>query len=695
MKPEIVSQTPLWYVFLCLGLGILFALFTYFRIKGFNKNQKLILAALRGILTFLVAYLLLNPLIKTISNSVIKPKVVLVLDNSRSMTNGGKKAIDELFEGISALKESLIEKGFDLEFKSLGEDKIVDIKSTKFNIKKSNLSSVLSDLKNNYEGQNLSDVIIVSDGIINDGVSPTFQKYPFNIHTVGFGDTTLKKDLLISGIAANKLAYLGNKFTVNVDISAYLLPGKLTSVSIKDGTGKVLSQKQINISKKEDFQSLSFELSADKVGKQRYIADVKVVEGEYSLRNNIKEFIVDVVNGKEKILFLAFAPHPDIKAFKNIIEKNDLFELQVQIIQSLEPSEIGKDPFDILILHQVPDVYGSSTGIVSTLLAKKKPTFFVVGSKTNIQAFNGMQNVVGINSQINRLDKTSGQKNNLFQRFNISSNTDNLLEKLPPVSVPFGEYKSFPGTEVLLFQKIGNITTERPLLAMNLGGDVNNAVFLGEGIWQWRLEEFSLNESQTEIDELIIKTLQLLSIKEDKSKLRVYPTLEIFNIDQKIGFESEAYNNIFERLYDQNISMKIRSENGQDKAYNFKITKESSRFELSNLPAGIYTFTAEAVILGKKEATTGQFLVTQSDLELENLVADHNILRTLSNENNGDFFNYKNIIELRKSLESKGLVNKVVSNEELKDFINVRWILVLVIAFAAIEWALRKYFGGY
>lgn len=695
MKPEIVSQTPLWYVFLCLGLGLLFALFTYFRIKGFNKNQKLILSVLRGVLTFLVAYILLNPLIKTISNNVIKPKVVLVLDNSRSMTNGGKKAIDVMFEGILALKESLTKKGFDLELKSLGDDKIEDIKSTKFDFKKSNLSSILGDLKNNFEGQNLSDVIIVSDGIINDGVSPTFQKYPFNIHTVGFGDTTVKKDLLISGIAANKLAYLGNKFTVNVDISAYLLPGKLTSVSIKDGTGKILSQKQISISKKEDFQSLSFELSADKVGKQRYIVDVKVVEGEYSIKNNVKDFVVDVVNGKEKILFLAFAPHPDIKAFKNIIEKNDLFELQVQIIQSTDPSQIGKDPFDILILHQVPDVYGSSTGIVSTLLAKKKPTFFVVGSKTNIQAFNGMQNVVGINSQINRLDKTTGQINNLFQRFNISSNTENLLEKLPPVSVPFGEYKSFPGSEVLLFQKIGNINTGRPLLAMNLSGDVNNAVFLGEGIWQWRLEEFSLNERQNEIDELIIKTLQLLSIKEDKSKLRVYPTLEIFNIDQKIDFEAEAYNNIFERIYDLSINMKIKSEKGQEKSYSFKITKESSRFELSNLPAGLYTFTAEAVILGKKEGTSGQFLVTQSDLELENLVADHNILKTLSNENNGDFVNYKNIIELRKSLENKGLVNKVVSNEELKDFINLRWILALLIAFAAVEWALRKYFGGY
>jgi hypothetical protein len=141
--------------------------------------------------------------------------------------------------------------------------------------------------------------------------------------------------------------------------------------------------------------------------------------------------------------------------------------------------------------------------------------------------------------------------------------------------------------------------------------------------------------------------------------------------------------------------MKVKDEKGAEKIYSFKITNESSRFELSNLPAGLYKYNASANVLGNNETTTGQFLVTQADIESENLVADHNLLKTLSNQNNGDFVNYKNIIELRKSLESRGLINKVVSNEELKDFINLRWILVLLVAFAAIEWSLRKYLGGY
>ena len=694
MKPEIIFQTPAWYFLLCLAAGFAFALFTYFRSSVFKNKPKLFLSVIRGILAFLVAFLLLNPLIKTVSNTIIKPKVVLVLDNSKSMLFAGSKAIEELKKGIIALKASVEEKGFELEIHDLKAKK-ENIQETKFSLAKTNLSETLNDLKNNFEGQNLSDVILVSDGIINDGVSPSFQKYPFNVHSVGFGDTTSKKDLIISGISANKLAYLGNKFTVNVDVSAYLLPGKSTSVLIKNGAGIVLASKTLSVTKKEDFQTFSFDLSAEKVGKQRYIAEIQTVAGEYSVKNNRKEFVVDVVNGKEKVLLLAFSPHPDIKAIKNIIEQNDLFELQIQILQSTDPSQIANDPFDILILHQLPDVYGTSTGIVSTLLAKKKPTLFFVGSKTNIPSFNGMQNVLGINTQLNKLDKTTGTLNNLFQRFSIAPNTPDLLSKLPPLSVPFGEYKAFPGTEVLLYQEIMRVNTGRPLFGINLTSDKKNAVFVGEGLWQWRLEEFSIHENHLNIDELIVKTLQLLSIKEDKSKLRIYPTSESFGIDQRISFEAEAYNNIFEKIFDQNIDFKIKNEKGIEKAYNFKITQESSRFELSNLPAGLYSFTGSSNILGKVETTSGEFLVTETDLESENMVADFNLLKTLALENNGDFVPAKNIIELRKSLENKGLVNKVISSEELKDFINLRWLLILIVLLASLEWGLRKFFGSY
>jgi len=698
MKPEIIYQTPSWYFLLCLAAGLLYALLLYYKESGIKKKQKLILGIIRGVTVFFLAFFLLNPLIKTIKTIVLKPKVLMVLDNSKSISFVGKQKINQLLDGIKALKKEIEENGYEVEIKDLNYSEIAEENINQnftFNNTQTNLSGVFAEIKTNFEGQNLSDVILISDGIINEGVSPTFQKFNFNVHTVGVGDTSLKKDVFIAGIAANKLAYLGNKFTVNVDVASYLLVNNNSTVLLKNDEGKVLAKQVFNISSNDFFKTVQFELNADKVGKQRYEIEILPVSGEFSTKNNKKEIVIDIVNGREKILLLGFAPHPDIKAIKAILDKNDLFDTQVQILQSTPLNTIGKDPFDILILHQLPDVYGSSTGLVSGLIGKQKPVFFIVGSKTNVAIFNGMQNVLGINSQLNKLDKVTTNLNSGFKLFNLGENSLELFKKLPPLSVPFGEYKLFPGTDVLLFQQVSGITTDRPLFAINRNGERKSAVLVGEGLWQWRMEEFGITENQYSIDELITKTLQLISVKDDKSKLRVYPLLESFGVDDPVIFETEIYNSIYEKIYDQNVNLKLKSKNGLEKEYNFLVNKESSKFRISNLPAGLYTYTASTTVEGKNEVALGQLLVTQNEQETSNAVANFGLLKTLSNENNGDFVEANNIIELRKSLESKGLIEKLISNEELKDFINLRWILFLLIFLLSIEWALRKYFGSY
>lgn len=107
-------------------------------------------------------------------------------------------------------------------------------------------------------------MILVSDGIINQGVFPSFQKYPFNVHTIGYGDTTSVKDLSINGISANKIAYLGNKFLVNVDINSTLLKGKSTIVNIKNGQGKILQSKTLSFHKLMIFKPLALNFKPKK-----------------------------------------------------------------------------------------------------------------------------------------------------------------------------------------------------------------------------------------------------------------------------------------------------------------------------------------------------------------------------------------------------------------------------------------------
>lgn len=693
MKSEIVSQTPAWYILLCVGLGIALAVLYYIRASIFSPAQKRILALVRGILGALVAFLLLNPLIKTVNSLILKPKVVVLVDNSRSMRSGGD--LKQAGAGLEALKKDIEKKGYELEIRNLDDAPVNAFTPDAFQGRKTNLSAGMNAVMSNYEGQNLSDVILFSDGIINDGVSPTFQKYPFRVHTVGFGDSTQKRDAFIAGVSANKLAYLGNNFTVSLDIGSYLLRGKTARVEIRDTEGKVLDTKTVGYGSDDTFESLPFQLPANAVGKQRFIARLQVLEGEHSAQNNSREFVVDVVNGKEKILLLAPAPHPDIKALKSIIDRNELFELNVKIVQESDVAALQSEVFDVLILHQFPDAGQLHTRFLGTLLSRQKPVFFILGPKTDLSYFNGMQNIVGINSQLGKTDKVTAKVNPSFSLFTIGQGQGALIADLPPLSVPFGNYMVQTGSDVILGQYVSGINTSRPLLAVNLTGTRKMAAFLGEGLWQWRLEEYAMTGAHEHLDDLVLKTLQLISVREEKGKLRVYPVADVFEVDQRVTFVAEVYNEIFERIFDQNIRLKVKPRGGAEKVYDFTISEGTSRFELSTLPPGVYTYEASATVQGKQEVSAGQFVVSDTDLETQNTTADFSLLRTLARENNGDFVPANQIIELRHSLEKKGLINRVVAQEDLKDLINLRWLLALILALATVEWVLRKYFGSY
>ena len=695
MKSELIFQSSPWFILLCLMAGGIYAFVLYQNKKNFTQLQNRVLGIIRGLLVSLLAFLLINPLLRNNKTSIEKPTVVLAIDNSSSMLQSGQAKLTALKQNIAQLKESIETKGASVEIQSLNETtEQLDISTLKFTEKSTDLSQILTNIKSNYEGRNLTDVILVSDGIANEGISPTYGKYNFNIHTVGLGDTTQKRDVKLNAIYANRIAYLGNKFPLQAEVSSYGFQGKSTSIVLKQA-GNVIDKQVVSFDKQEDLKQVTFYVTAQQKGMQRFTVEVLPLNAEFSTKNNSKDAYIDIVDGKEKVLLVALSPHPDIKALKNIIEKNDLYELTIKIIQSDDINQIGTQPFDVLILHQLPDIYNLGGNVVSRLLVQGKPTLFILGNQTNITSFNGMQQTISIASQAGKADKVTAKFNANFNLFNLDADKLNLLERLPPILAPFGDYRPTAGSEVILFQRIGSLATQKPLLITNTTTPRKSAVLAGEGLWLWRLEEFSLTDKQEIVDEIIMKTLQLISVKDDKRKLRVYPISPEFSIDEKVIFENEAYNDIYERIYNQEIKLDITDEKGKARSYNYTISKDNSRFEITGLPEGVYRYKAATQVLGKSEQVDGQFIVRNTDLENLSSTADFNMLRTLAAKNNGQFFVANQLEKLKDFLSSNKAPDKVTSVEEMNEFINLKWIFFVLLALATVEWSVRKYLGSY
>lgn len=694
MNNNLVFQNPSWYFLLILLIAAGYGLFFYWKSSNLGRNLRVLLGVLRGIIVFSILFLLLKPLLRTNEVTVLKPIVVVGLDNSSSINSIGDQGKTLIQDLLTNLSEEFDGHKVELAFRDL-DDNVVDTQeSVVYDQKQTNFSNFFKGIEEEFSGQNLSKVVLISDGINNAGYLPTSKNFNYEINTVGLGDTTKQVDLSIKGIVSNKLAYLGNDFPIKVDIGAHLLKGKQSKVRIKDGD-KVIKEQLVDITSNDFYQQFEFVLNANVAGLKQFRVEVLPLSGENSTGNNYRTIIVEVVDGKDKVLVLGLNPHPDLKALRAILSKNELLDVQIYNLQSDDKEKIANVEFDILILHQLPDIYNAGNDLITKLLTKRKPTFFILGELSNLSRFNGMQEAMGISANGTKTDKVTGAIDPAFQLFKIAEPSADVFDKMPPLIAPFGEYKTFAGTKKILVQRVGSLKTERPLLAINTSVARQTAVLAGEGLWKWRMEEFSLNKEHNYVDDLILKTVQLISLKENKDKLRVYPASESFDIDETVKIQSEAYNTLLERIFDVDVTLEVKGPQSYQNTFNYKIVEGNGAFELSKLKEGVYNYTATATILGNKEATTGQFVVTSKNLEMLNTTADFDLLRTLSNNTGGHFYALNNTSGLFENLKNNQAIGKVLNKESLQELINIRWVLFLLILLLAIEWIARKYKGIY
>ena len=678
MRSELIFQTPYWFIIFCLLAGGAYAFLLYQPEASWSKKLNYALAALRGIVVAFICFLLLSPLVRRTESIVDKAKIVFAIDNSESVKKVGQPVLNQITQAAQELNSA----GYEVSVQTFDRTtENITIDSIRFDQRKTDLSGLLQTVKGNFEGRNLTDVILLSDGIVNQGAAPTFNQFPFKINTIAVGDTVPVLDIRIKDVVNNRVAYLGNDFPIRADISANGLAGKTTTISLKQG-GRIIATQKVQIERASYFKSFDFTASSKQKGIQHYTIELGTVQGEASDRNNKRDVYIDIIDGRQKILLLALTPHPDVKALRSLIESNDNYELDVNILTaSPNPNAdvIGSKPYDLVILHQIPNILGLGNPMVRKIIDSKRPVFYILGNQSAVPLLNTLNRSLTINVNQNQFDKVAARYNPLFQQINFNEESLKLLERLPPLSVPFGEYTVSPGTETILFQKVGTLNTSKPLLVLNTATEQKTAVLAGEGIWQWRQEEFALTGKHELVDNLFQKIIQILSVRDDKRKFRIYPVRPEFEEGEEVVFQTEIYNDIYEPVYGQEVKLDITDENGKTKPYTYTHTAENPRFNISGLLEGVYRFQATTLIKGVQEKINGQFVVRKVDLELANTTADFGMLRELAQKTGGAFVQPATLGQLIEKLKTNRAPDQLDSSEEMVELIHLKWLFFLIL----------------
>jgi hypothetical protein len=691
MQRLIFEHSPYYLVF-CLGAGLIYAFILYRSSHLWSRNVNRLLFFLRATLVCLLAFLLLGPIIKLITHEYEKPNILFLIDNSASIG----EVIDtlrqqELTQALGKTSEAIRESGYEVVWKDLTGK---EINSLRANGLTSDLSKAIQSTVNEYEGRNLAALVLVSDGIYNSGVSPLYTSVRLPIHAVGLGDTTERVDLVLKNITYNKVAYQGNRFPLKAQVLVRGLEETEVSVAItKDGKELATLRKNSGNRSIIDFD---FILDAAEKGMQRYDVAVKAIAGESNTRNNRASVFIEVVEGKKKILLIAPAPHPDIKALRAVVEKNSNYEFIVHIpgLSDTKDEYLRPGAAELVIFHQAIDMTGKTWPLYNTLSKGPSSVLMILGGQTNFRQLPAMNIPVQFEFR-GQWDEVTPVINSEFRDFTFSDNSNGVFVRYPPAQVPFGKFTYPAKAKVILQQRIGSVTTSRPMLFAWEDNNRKVAVMIGEGIWRWRLGEFADNNNSEAFDELFSKLVQYLSTLDDKSKFRCFPLQNEFSDAEPAVFETQVYNDLFELVYGHTIELQLRDDKGKVTHYNYTTAPGSSRYRIGGLKEGVYRYKASTTIGNKSEEVNGQFLVKAQNLELQNLTADFQLLRKLAYETGGKFYRADQLDRLQADLQNTKATSLIHSEETFNPLINLKWVFFLLLALISVEWFLRKYLGGY
>ncbi|MFV0266726.1 MAG: hypothetical protein ACK5HT_06285 [Draconibacterium sp.] len=690
--------TKYWFILLLAvvvaALGIVILL--YFRNKAnseLSKTQVRILTALRFVSFFLIAVLLLSPFLRNLKKITQNPLIIAAWDNSSSMISGPDSTA--LATQLRELKKELNkELGADFEVVNyhFGEETNVEDELS-FTAKRSDYSDVLIKASNNHFNQNIGALILVGDGIYNQGRNPVNQLSDINfpVYSVGFGDTTIVADSRIQNIRVNRTAFSGNKFPVEVDVHFSKVKGEALKLSIAKG-GEELQSIMITPPNDNYFVSREFILDADKTGLQHYTARIETVENERNTKNNTSGFVINVLENKQKILILSDGSHPDIGAIKNTLEDQKTYDVS---IFTEEPYPANLNDYNLIILNQLPTSGKSMAQVIEKAQTGRLPVLFIVGSETFLPQLNTFDQGAKITPLAGSGEEAQPVINPVYATFRLSEDFVETLPKFPPLNVAFADYELDADFTPLLYQKLKNIETGKPLLATGKKNGRKIGFILGEGIWRWRLFDYYQHQSHDRFNELINQLIQYLALRENEDNFIVEFT-PVYSETDDVILNAEVYNDAFERITTGEVNVVLKNSNDEDFNFTFDVQGEDYCLNAGHLPLGDYTFEAKVNIGSEEYTETGSFTVVPVNLENVVTRADHQTLYQLASLSGGKFYLPANTNQLIDELKTGNKPRAVNYYQEMvNELLNLKWLFFVLLLLLSVEWFLRKYWGIY
>ncbi len=677
-------------------------------------GTKLLLITLRSLALCLLLMIVLEPLLRLVSTTTQQPVLAVLLDNSKSMTitDGEGKRSEKLRQVLAENLSAALALDGEVRFYAFGSTTRAlatgAFDSLTLDDDATNISAALRAVAEERERLNIGAMVLISDGNYNLGQNPVYdaERLGIPIFTVGIGDSTEQKDVLITKVVTNELVYAETEVPVDVTVKSSGYKNDRIDVTLVEG-GKELSRAQVTLQEGTREYAVRLSYVPEGEGVKRYAVRLSNLPGELTTANNRRTFLARVLKSKLRVLILAGSPSPDLAIIKQTMREDKNLHVR-SLTQKSSTSFYERenlntllDSADCVVLIGFPSATTSeaTVGLVQAAVARRTiPLMFVNGRSVDerkLGAFSAIlpftASAISSQEQLVFADPVPAQKHHPI----LATNTEEGAEswkRLPPIFKTQTLYRAKPEATVLATTRINTIALNNPLIVIRTVNKQKTLAVLGYGIWRWRLMAQGTPQTERLLATFLANSIRWLTTRDESRPVKVTPSKPDFAQGEPIDFVGQVYDANANPI--ENATVRVAAvQDGQEYETTLRPIG-NGRYEgtLEGLPRGDYTFKAVASLEGLPLGEDrGRFSVGELNLEYQDTRMNVQLLRQLAGRSGGAFLLPSELAQLPSKLKGHAsFVSRDVRNVRERELWNWPYMLAAVVALFATEWFVRK-----
>ena len=694
--------------------------------------------ALRLAALALLVYLLIQPSVIFKRTREVKPHVAVLLDTSGSMdvvdSGHRRKRLREAVQTLQTtrLLERLGEKAqthlfeFSTGISRLKPEKLAELKDATGT--GTSLGIALSQVAEEFKGEDLAAVILLSDGRDNTGTDPlkAARELEVPIYTIGFGrpkpkeEKAKERDLMIVEVSHDRRVVAGHATDLTVTVASKGFEARSVPVEL-ELDGQVVATSAVALSPHRPERQVTIKLKPTSPGQYVYTVRVPPAPGEVDKSNNEKPVPIFVTDPVWRILYVEARPRWEFKflsrvlaAYKNIEHTSVVRTAPDKVmIQGTNPAESARiatmTPDQIrrlkaIIIGDVPRSFFTPQQLstIASFVEQGGSVLLLAGkSSFGLDGFGGtpLERVLPV-----RLRKIASY---MERRFRVRLTNEGKAHpafqgvehdwsRAPELISLVGIAGVKPGATVLMETTDGE---SLPVVVVHRYGHGKAAVVLTDCTWRWRL---GLADGTIDVDLQTIFWRRLITwlMPEEKAEKETRAVQLVadklhYEINEQVTLTVTATDSEGKAVRNAKVVCRIYAPDGKVIERQAALTKVGAgegaeAYVATFLPYtnGKYRVVATArqdgLDLGRDQLA---LVVGDTSIEKKETDPDRDLLKRLATSSNGKYYDS---VEAERVADDLVLEPKKHTWRQTQEVWDRWWVFLALLGLVAAEWTIRR-----